>query len=345
MNLASIYFAICIASIGVTVVLGAPDWQTLVLMSALCIAIIGVPHGGLDHWTGRRLLVARFGSKWWIVFFPAYLAIAFAFAIAWYVVPVATVLLFFLLSAWHFGREDEKACECSIVQFTGSAMTESWTRALYHRCVGFLRSIAVGGLVIWIPSLCRSDEMRWLLSVIIPSSGTGDAEQVVEWTQRLSLVFVPVAGFVVGRDLLKLPSVAKNWVPLATVAIGIGTPILLSFTIYFCAWHSMQGLRRLRRQEELSHLSFAYATLPLSISAVAGTVIAGWLFHDATTAIANGEQFPVLQMLFIGLSAIAVPHVLLHELEETGGFLERIGNLEISTLLTESTRLQKGNAT
>ncbi len=337
MILASIYMAICTASIGCVLIFGAPDWRALALLATLSVAIVGVPHGGLDHWTGRRLLLSRFGARWWVVFFVSYLAIAVVFAISWIAFPVATVLVFFIASAWHFGREDYKA--------NFNLGSDYQPTQIMQRVFGHFQCMAVGGIVIWIPSLSRPDEMRWLLDLIIPAAELGDeAQQVVLWAQWLSVVLLPIAGFVLARNLLSDPYDKKHWVPVATTAMGILTPILLSFTIYFCAWHSIQGLRRLQRQEHLANRQFAFATLPLSVTAVAGIGFMGWFFQDAATVLATGEQSPVLRTLFIGLSAIAVPHLLLHEVEDSKSYSKSIGVRQSANSYSDTPMLQKGVA-
>jgi Brp/Blh family beta-carotene 15,15'-monooxygenase len=335
MILASIYIAICTASVGSVLILGAPNWWALTLLAAISVAVVGVPHGGLDHWAGRRLLSRRFADRWWLVFFITYLAVAVGFAASWIAFPVSTVLVFFIASAWHFGREDYKA--------NLNDGSDKQTVKLMRKVFGHFRSMAVGGLVIWIPTLVRPDEMRGLLSLIIPASGSiGEAQQVVLYTQWLSLLLVPIAGFVVCKNLVSGANDLKHWVPLATAAVSIFTPILLSFTIYFCAWHSVQGLHRLQRQERLTNRQFAWATLPLSVMAVAGIVFFGWYFQDATTALVTGGRAPVLQTLFIGLSAIAVPHLLLHEMEDGASYFESCGTWRTSSSCAETPRLEKG---
>ena len=72
----------------------------------LGVALIGVPHGALDPLFGKRLL-RRFGKSWRVFFFGAYLLVAAAVVSNWYLAPVAACLLFFALSAWHFGLEED----------------------------------------------------------------------------------------------------------------------------------------------------------------------------------------------------------------------------------------------
>ena len=292
---------------------GAPGFPALVLCAATLVAVLGVPHGGLDHWTGRRLLASHFRDRWWLMFFPGYLAVGLAVAAAWFAFPVPTVLGFFLLSAWHFGREDQHR----IASIHGTKRSSAY--------VEHLSAIALGGLVIWIPAIVRPLEMEELLRMIVPSNDSQDAAQIVRLTQWVAMATCPMAILFLITPLLsghlniirskvgRGEDVCNVWVPIATAGIAAFTPILVSFTAYFCLWHSMLGLSRLRSQEGLTRLPFLMSILPLSALAVGGVAAIGFLvrFGDGGPSV---DTIPAsLQTLFIGLSAIAVPHLLLHE--------------------------------
>ncbi len=292
---------------------GAPDLPALVLSAATLVAVLGVPHGGLDHWTGRRLLASHFRDRWWLMFFPGYLAVGAAVAFAWFAFPVPTVLGFFLLSAWHFGREDQHR----IAEIQRTKRSSAY--------VEHLSAIALGGLVIWIPAIVRPIEMASILRMIVPSSDPQDVAQIVYLTQWIAIALCPMAISFLITPLLsghlniirsKVASgedVCHVWVPLATAGIAAFTPILVSFTVYFCLWHSMLGLSRLRSQEGLTRPHFLMAVLPLSALAVGGVATLGFLVHFGDGGPAIHAIPASIQTLFIGLSAIAVPHLLLHE--------------------------------
>ncbi|HBJ34011.1 MAG TPA: hypothetical protein DDZ51_04445 [Planctomycetaceae bacterium] len=301
-----VYLAICTVSLSSMLWLGAPGLTSTVLGSTLAIAVLGVPHGGLDHWTGRRLLRERFKDHWWAIFFPAYLLVGLVFALGWIAAPTTSVVLFFLISAWHFGREDQQASN-------RSARWSSTERAARH-----VAAVAVGGLVIWVPALARPDEMRSLLQMIVPAESIDSAIRIVDATRMVASVLVPLAiGFIIA-SLVESPLALERWVPVATVAIAIFAPILISFSVYFCGWHSWLGLQRLRREESLSVAQFVRHVAPLSVAAILGVAVAGWWLQGAAVdSILQGQTSPSLRIVFIGLSAIAVPHLLLHELDSS----------------------------
>ena len=167
--------------------------------------------------------------------------------------------------------------------------------------------------MIWIPALVRTEEMTWMLRMIVPSKDAVAAEQIVFFTRSIAVVLCPVALLACLLQLNREGQDLNAWVPVATAGIAASAPILVSFTAYFCLWHSILGLSRLRSQEGLKVPQFVASILPLSLMAVAGVVAAGWFFRQSLGTSSLGTVPESLQTLFIGLSAIAVPHLLLHE--------------------------------
>jgi Brp/Blh family beta-carotene 15,15'-monooxygenase len=295
------YLAICLATIAACMTLGPPDFSVMVYGAAVMVAILGVPHGGLDHWTGRRLLESRFESRWWMMFFPGYLSLSAIVAFSWVLFPVATVIGFFLVSAWHFGREDQYS---SISQ----TRTGRFTMATKH-----LSAIALGGLVIWIPAIFRPDEMELLLRIIVPGDSKTHAKQIVSIASWIAMVMCPLGGLFFCSRLIDRGGDWSVWVAPATAGLAATTPILVSFTAFFCLWHSILGLSRLRLQEGITGGAFLRSVLPLSFLAVFGVAISGWWSIASTEGSSIDTVLASLKTLFIGLSAIAVPHLLLHE--------------------------------
>ncbi|MCS7468055.1 Brp/Blh family beta-carotene 15,15'-dioxygenase [Stieleria sp. ICT_E10.1] len=263
---------------------------TTVTLAGLVVAVslVGIPHGGLDHWTGRRLLGNRFPRTWAMIFFPSYVAVALVVALGWWVIPLATVVAFSLVSAWHFGIEDEQVMGRSSV--------------LNH-----LLAIAVGGLVIWIPVLTQPDRVGSLLGSIVPpelilSTGT------IVWTTRwIAAALLPLAVSAILRGLMTHEHRGRAARNLCFALMFLTADVLVSFGIYFCGWHSIRGLRGLTTTHRRSLPQVLLATTPLSVAAIVLSVIGMWFWSSG--------QFlsdAVARTLFIGLSAIAVPHLLLH---------------------------------
>jgi Brp/Blh family beta-carotene 15,15'-monooxygenase len=269
------------------------DPVVCVVALGVAVCLIGVPHGGLDSLTGRQWLAPLMGNYWSCVFFSGYLAIAALIVLGWIAAPLWTAILFFLVSAWHFGWEDDDS--------------RSRTRVWSH-----LTAVASGGLVIWIPALFRPLEMRRLLEWIVPSSMSTSGGEIVAVTMVLCWIFLPIAiadfglsvANMVSRKLSPEPKLARN---LLLVVLFASTPILFSFGLYFCGWHSIRGLAQLQKEHRMSSRELFFAVLPLSLGAIGMAGAATWFWSSGRELSAE-----LSRSLFIGLSAIAVPHLLLH---------------------------------
>lgn len=291
-------------------------------LAGLAICMIGVPHGGLDHWKGRRWLQPVFGGLWAPVFFSGYLLVGCVVVAGWIWFPVLTVLGFFAVSAWHFGREDQDFRQPNASE-PGSDIGESGSLALglqHH-----LAAIALGGIAIWVPAIARPAEMQQILSVLIPENIPDASVAIVRVTTLASAVLVP-CGIWFGLRQWRHPK--RRAVIAATAATGLVAavvPILCSFTIYFCGWHSIRGLQRLRREEGLGWNELAWRAAPLSLGAVVLMIAIAVSVdqpHLTLAGLSSNQQEIGLKMLFVGLSAIAVPHLFLHELCEVDDVFE-----------------------
>ncbi|MEE2937637.1 MAG: Brp/Blh family beta-carotene 15,15'-dioxygenase [Planctomycetota bacterium] len=251
------------------------------------VAFVGVPHGGLDHLTGRKLLATRLPNTWAFIFFPAYLAVALIVVSGWFLMPFVTAVLFFATSAWHFGLEDDR------LRFR-------------HWLADHTAALAVGGLVIWIPMMLHSESVSSILEAIIPSNLGFSVSEIVNTTQLISYFLSPVATFVVAKDAWM-----GNWTRVlrnASLAMLFASAdVLISFGIYFCGWHSIRGLTRLAKNYQKSGRQLAVATAPLSCGAIALGGLGMWFWSAG-----QGLSDSVDRTLFVALSAIAVPHLLLH---------------------------------
>ena len=79
--------------------------STTNLICFFLIATIGVSHGSLDNHKGRKLL-KFYSLENSIIFYLSYILIALFIIILWKVLPTTTLLIFLIIAAYHFGKED-----------------------------------------------------------------------------------------------------------------------------------------------------------------------------------------------------------------------------------------------
>ena len=268
---------------------------------ATLVAMIGVPHGALDHVVGKRLFRPSFGQLWGPAFFSVYLTVAVIVVWGWYVMPEITILAFFIVSAWHFGLEER------------DDQTGNWTR--------HLTAIASGGLIIWMPSLCRGDDVVELLSIITPSDQDSVMARCVAVVAKSAIVMAPLCildclqrdtqARQTSKGVVELVAKSNSLRMLSLALLCIVASPLVSFTLYFCGWHSVRGLNELARVQGEPATVMFQKLLPLTTTAL-GLVSIGAFFWSSAGAIESS----LIRTVFIGLSAMAVPHLCLHVFDD-----------------------------
>ena len=76
-----------------------------VIFCLFLILILGISHGALDNIKGKRLL-KLFGYKQTVSFYFTYILISSLIIIFWLIFPNTVLLLFLVVAAYHFGKED-----------------------------------------------------------------------------------------------------------------------------------------------------------------------------------------------------------------------------------------------
>jgi Brp/Blh family beta-carotene 15,15'-monooxygenase len=234
---------------------------------------------------------------WLPVFLAAYLAVAVVVVCGWLVAPTATIVAFFLGSAWHFGQEESRL-------------------PIGPRILRPVFRFARGGLVIWTPLLFQGREVGEILGLVAPGGSGPAIQHATSLLTACSWIMLPIAavawvlqGLVAARRSGRVRQLL--WIDNALVAslvalFAVASP-LVSFPVYFCAWHSARGLKRLRRELGESWPELATSLAPLTATAIALVGLAAWLVLGG-----SGWNETLIQATFIGLSAVAVPHLVLH---------------------------------
>ena len=253
---------------------------TMVLLLSVVVALVGLPHGGLDGWLAQRSGLVR-GVRELMLFHLAYVLAAAAVAMLWLWQPAATLSAFIAISAWHFAG-DWAALSSTLRGLVGVALLglPAWQWGAAVSMV-FEVLAGVGGL-----------QLAHALSVLGP-------------------VFVLVMLTAIWQLRLQ-PAAALELSGLT--ALAILTPPLLFFAVYFCALHSPRQLRlslaiaERAQRRRLLLLAAVYATL-----AAMGVLAAGFAVMTAGESplawLRRLDPDQGLQMMFIGLAALTVPHM------------------------------------
>lgn len=298
--------ALTIAALVVVSVTGMSSSVQLLIL-VLFVTLLGLPHGGLDHLEGRRLLSPRLGSRWIPVFFISYLGLAGMMLLAWLVAPLPALALFLTMSAFHFGTGDVS------VHLDSERVRPfpSWLEAL-----------ARGSLPIGAPALFHPGEVSRLFTFLTPVGHRGVSQDLVTTGAAAWLVIVgPVLLFLFGSLIVQAVRERSDEAVLEAGEILVLTvlfamvPPLVGFVVYFCVWHSARSILTHASSMEPHDLAgglrrFVIGSVPTTLGAMTLGLVA-WLFLAPQVGLASGT----VRVVFVGLSCLTVPHMLLNWLE------------------------------
>ena len=251
------------------------------LLALACIVFIGLPHGAMDGALALHLGWMRQRTKA-AVFLLSYVGLAAAVVLAWIIAPILTFILFLGISLLHFGRGDVAGEDAS-----------GW----------LLESFARGGLVIVGISQFHRVEADLVFQTLV-GTDTGFV-----W------LFLDVASVVVAASIVivgvRTSGKTRRLYVIETTGLATlfaVTPPLFGFAVYFCLVHSARHFRSMRRifGEALAAYDVAKPTVILTLVT--------WGFGIVTLAARSSEvpiSEAVLQVVFIGLAALTVPHMIL----------------------------------
>jgi len=272
------------------------SWLIAVVLAAL-IAGVGLPHGAADHRFARCKMEPVLGAVWLPVFLGGYLVTGLLVIGGWYRAPAATVVTFFLASAWHFGQEEPRPC-----------VGPRWLRQLLR--------FARGGLPIWVPLLFQRDAVVRVLSMTAPSGLGNRGELALGFLTSVSIgMFVlAIAGWmlqgvsaVLSRGRKRRALLLDNMLTASLAVLFASVSPLIGFLVYFCGWHSARGLIRLRRELGETWGRLVLSLAPLTVTAVGLIAVLGWGWFESAY-----PTEALIRTTFVGLSAVAIPHLLLH---------------------------------
>lgn len=249
------------------------------------ILVLGVPHGALDVVFARQPGGGR-SLLGWSLFTIAYFALAASVVVLWWLAPGTFLVAFLLISAFHFSGDP-------------AGETAALLRTLY------------GGAVIFCPLALHAQEVSRLFAFLV---GLPAAQAIVEFLQPAAWPWVAA---ICCASILGMRNASLRSIEMASVAALLTfAPALIGFTLYFCGMHSARHVLRTRHYSRAGtwRQLLRIALWPM-LATVAGVAIA--------FACSSGRPLDLrlAQVLFVGLAALTVPHMILVERVRLGGWI------------------------
>ena len=250
------------------------------ISAGILLCLVGIPHGANDH-------LYREDQSWFGMakFLITYLGIIALYLLLWYFLPLAALILFFVVSFHHFGQSNFE-----------------------NKNVWYLPSILWGILLLAFPVVLHFEEALPIFKSMI---GIGNFNQIIFKFQFAELAVWQIA-FLASLAICYLGSIfryqnqhfLKYLLQLLLVSLWyLFTPLLFGFIIVFCLWHALQSIQHqvnfFTISSQKKSISFFAAIVPFSLISLSG--LAFYLFFF---------DFNIGQS-FILLSLITLPHVLI----------------------------------
>jgi Brp/Blh family beta-carotene 15,15'-monooxygenase len=275
-------------------------WPGLALHTALWLApvvilLLGVPHGAVDHFIFKSLVTKVEGPQAMLRFYAVYLGSMILYGLMWWFNPYLSLVAFLLLSAYHFGQSN----------WNYVALSKMWQIPVY-----FLQ----GAFVLGVPILWHFEDAKPIIQAVVPFSNPDVSQHLVVWSVALlTLLNLGVIVLLWWQGILTVVLAKAEAINLIILlALFLSTPLLLGFALYFSAWHALGSVLdqiaffRLRKPN-YQMLDYINQAAPYSVLAIFG-------LGAMVLVSAQLRMSEALGMLFVFLSLVTLPHMLLIDL-------------------------------
>lgn len=276
-----LYSRLFLLTTGLLMFLSLLGWQpgpalgVGVLVTA--VTLLGLPHGALDPMVAQHCFGNRNGFTL-PIFYTLYAAAALLYTLAWWKWPAFGLASFLVIAAYHFGSDWENR---------GSVLA---------RC-------AYGATIVTLPALAHPAKV----AAVYQALGVVRPHLLL---QVSSVVAVLATGIAIGSGGWRWRICRSDLVEVVCIVAGaILLQPLFFFVCYFALLHSPRHLLQTARSLGIAHLA-AIARV------IAPVVLLTLLLAAILFVVLHGERIDdrVLYVVFVGLAALTVPHMILEKL-------------------------------
>ena len=266
----------------------------------LLILSIGISHGSLDNFKGRKLFqILKIDN--FSIFYFAYILIALIVIFLWILIPYVSLIIFLMVASYHFGKED-----------TQFLIIEN---SYYNQFLFFLK----GSLIVFAPMYFHFDETISIFRLLlIENESFYKFLDLIESNRVLlyCVILSTLANILLFTKNFELKKFTIFLDYFSILIINYYFSPLVAFTIYFCFLHSIRHSISLMSELDENNLGngfkiFIKKALPLTFITAIFCVIGLYLLNNTYNFDSS-----ILKIIFIGLASLTFPHILLEYLIE-----------------------------
>ena len=279
------------------------NFNTLSISPFICLLLIlsiGISHGSLDNFKGRKLFqILKIDN--FSIFYFGYILIALIVIFLWILIPYVSLIIFLIVASYHFGKEDTQFL---IIENSN-----------YNQFLFFLK----GSLIVFAPMYFHFDETISIFRLLLIENETFYKFLDLIESNRVLLYFVilsTLANILLFTKNFELKKFTIFLDYFSILIINYYFSPLVAFTIYFCFLHSIRHSISLMSELDENNLGngfkiFIKKALPLTFITAIFCVIGLYLLNNTYNFDSS-----ILKIIFIGLASLTFPHILLEYLIE-----------------------------
>lgn len=296
---------IMVQLITLAIVLVSFSNQQWLLSSSLLVAIVlilmvGIPHGANDHLLFFNLIKKNINNKSssGTLFFTSYLGLIFLYILSWYFFPTFSLVLFILLSIYHFGQSNlyispmkSRIVKLVSIFLSGSFVLLTPIFAHIETALPVIHTLSKN------PDLLRvSNEIGIKLSMSL------GVLMIIHW---LLMIISKQIHFKVG------------FLEIINVFILFGlfyfSPLWIGFAVYFSLWHAIPSVEDQINFFKTTRVNYnlgkyVLEILPFTLVAILSLLLA-YQFSGNYISVNQG-----IALLFSFIAVITLPHMIMMDI-------------------------------
>ena len=255
--------------------IGITDNNILSIILFSFVVFFGLPHGALDTLIAKKFKIYN-NLYEFLVFNIIYILVAIFIFLIWQFLPILSLSIFLIISGFHF--------------------SEDWSSLKIQK----IKKLALGFSVINLPILFNKESVENIYYYITNSNYvfTFSSIQIVfSFLNLLFLVYLIISNSFPANTLLQ---------SLIIIFSAYILNPLLFFISYFCFFHSYKNFEEAKGVlKNISKVKIRLVALTNTILSLAIGLIVFFLFYS------DFNLKNITSLIFIGLAALTVPHMLL----------------------------------
>ena len=283
------------------------------LICLFLILTVGISHGSLDNLKGNKIL-KFYKIKNKVIFYLTYITLALLFTILWFLAPSLTLVIFLIIAAYHFGKED-----CQLIDWTETHWKNLSEKIVKYKKFNSIFYLLKGSIIIIAP-LCFHFEETLNIFKILFIDNPDFLKTLTYFDEKWIFAYALLIIFFMNIFFFTEA--------VSIILLNFFLSPLVAFTIYFCFLHSIRHSASLIKEIEINILKKKYKKQHFDIDikgikiffkkALPLTAVTAILFLLSVYILTNYYVLDeaILKVIFIGLASLTFPHILLEYLIE-----------------------------